>query len=317
MSNPPDYKNIITRANWAKFVTGDDGTPLDSVIQDLEQQQNYSFSVLPGLVATAQATADAAVAASTAALAAQTIPATRVPYGTGASITSSANLTYDPATGLFAVGTGGGAAQGWYAGPLAAAISALWGTDVVPGAANYTLAKGGGYGNLNGATGTKLQAAGVDLHIAAVAGNTQPKQPAFLAYQSATQNNKTGNGTVYTVLQDTEVFDRGANFNPATGIFTAPIAGIYQLEATVYVTGCTIATVFQMAIVTTARSYLGYHARPAGANDAQVQVNTLADMAAGDTAKVTILVAGEAADTDDIVGAAGNAYTRFSGTLIA
>jgi hypothetical protein len=45
--------------------------------------------------------------------------------------------------------------------------------------------------------------------------------PAFLAVNATTRNNVTGDGTVYTVPFDTEVFDQGNNF--AGNTFTAPI----------------------------------------------------------------------------------------------
>lgn len=55
-----------------------------------------------------------------------------------------------------------------------------------------------------------------------------PRNPAFLAYVSSNIPNVTGDGTRYTVIFDTEDFDIGANYNNSTGVFTAPVEGIYK-----------------------------------------------------------------------------------------
>lgn len=56
-----------------------------------------------------------------------------------------------------------------------------------------------------------------------------PKQPSFFARQGAVVPNATGDGTTYTYVNLTEQFDIGSNFDATTGIFTAPVAGIYIL----------------------------------------------------------------------------------------
>jgi len=52
---------------------------------------------------------------------------------------------------------------------------------------------------------------------------TMAAQPAFLAFNSASDNNVTGAGTVATLDFDTEVFDQNADF--ASDTFTAPVTG--------------------------------------------------------------------------------------------
>lgn len=62
MSLPDDAPHPIPRVQFALFVTGDNGEPLEKLIQDLEDQQVFTLGVLPAAVAAAQATADAALA---------------------------------------------------------------------------------------------------------------------------------------------------------------------------------------------------------------------------------------------------------------
>ena len=55
---------------------------------------------------------------------------------------------------------------------------------------------------------------------------TAPNMPRFSAYLSpASIPNVTGDGTLYTIICDTEIEDRGGNYDHSTGIFTAPVTG--------------------------------------------------------------------------------------------
>lgn len=55
-------------------------------------------------------------------------------------------------------------------------------------------------------------------------------RPAFNAI-AATQNNVTGDGTVYQVLFSTTSFDQDSNFNTGTSQFLVPTTGIYSIGA--------------------------------------------------------------------------------------
>ena len=63
---------------------------------------------------------------------------------------------------------------------------------------------------------------------------TNTKKPAFFAYKSATTNNVTGNATSYNFICDQEIFDQASNYDAATGIFTAPLDGLYCFGAAAY-----------------------------------------------------------------------------------
>jgi hypothetical protein len=142
-----------------------------------------------------------------------------------------------------------------------------------------------------------------------------PLQPAFLAYLGTTANNKTGNGASYTLGTDalTEVFDQNSDFN-TNGTFTSPVTGRYQLSASCYFTGCTIATQFQIQTTTLNRTFFGFFARTASAADEMVTTSYLCDMDAADTCTIAVIASGEAADTVDILGG-GTPFASFGGFL--
>ncbi len=142
-------------------------------------------------------------------------------------------------------------------------------------------------------------------------------QPAFLAVLASTATNKTGNGAVYQLGTDalTEIFDQASNFN-TNGTFTAPYTGKYQLNAQITYIGATAPTSIQMFITTTARTYSTYWNSSAAATLTAntFSISVLADMASTDTATCSIVVSGDAGNTTDIFGNAGDTF--FSGYLV-
>lgn len=166
----------------------------------------------------------------------------------------------------------------------------------------------------NGIKGLDMAYQAKVLPVAAGGTNFAVK-PAFLAYLASTASNKTGNGTTYTLGTDalTEVFDAGGDFN-TNGTFTAPVTGKYHLSATIYFTGCTIASSFSITMTTSNRIYTKSFGKAAGNQDESMSIDALCDMDAADTAVISCSVVGEGADTVDIYGSA-NCNTFFSGFL--
>ncbi len=119
-------------------------------------------------------------------------------------------------------------------------------------------------------------------------------QPAFLA-RSASQSDVTGDGTTYTIQYTSEIFDQNNNFD-GTSTFTAPVTGVYYLDAINSLAGLTVShTGLDFIIVTSNRSYTLDTCNPG------IQIlstfyksngSVLADMDAADTATVTISVSG-------------------------
>ena len=145
---------------------------------------------------------------------------------------------------------------------------------------------------------------------------TNSGQPAFLAVNSANDDNVTGNGTVVTVDFDTEIFDQGADFSADT--FTAPVTGRYLITAAVRLGGITVAaddTLIQF--VSSNRAYQSvYVFTNSIPSSFVITINAVADMDASDTVNVQVRVQGEASDVVDITGSAAP-QTYFSGCLLA
>lgn len=167
------------------------------------------------------------------------------------------------------------------------------------------------------AQGTVLGTTNV-MSVASSGEINYPLQPSFLAYLSSIQNNKTGNGAVYTIGTDalTEVFDQNSDFN-INGTFTAPVTGRYHLNSQIYFVGFSLLCYILVDITTSNRSYNSQRSRLSNSTwGDSVLSSCIADMDAGDTATVACSVTGEVGDTIDISGHATNALTYFSGSLV-
>jgi hypothetical protein len=145
-----------------------------------------------------------------------------------------------------------------------------------------------------------------------------PARPMFLAYNSGGVTNVTGDGTIYTVAFDTEVYDIGSNF--ASNNFTAPVTGKYAFKAIVSYNGILSGhTLGRMTIEASNREFftdLNPYLMLASSSATTQFLSTDVDMEAGDTVHVNLLV-GTSTKVIDIIGyAALDHWTTFSGFLI-
>lgn len=139
-------------------------------------------------------------------------------------------------------------------------------------------------------------------------------QPTFQATFAAGATNVTGDGTAYQVAWDGTAFDVGSNFTTgAAAVFTAPIAGKYLLKANVSLVGLVATETILLSIITTGKTFNPF--LQTGLVGTQiVGGSVIANMAAGDTANVTINVSG-GAKTVSVQGNTNN--SGFYGLQVA
>jgi hypothetical protein len=198
---------------------------------------------------------------------------------------------------------------------------------ILPGGGNITTADGDiaimvseGSGNwrcISYVGKSVFSANGLTWYYTAAGEIRMPLQPCFLAYNSASDADQTGDGTVYTVVCNTEVIDANADYDTGTGIFTAPVGGKYLLQFQVILSqlGTAHAT-HTLLIVTSNRTYTfedNFASNPFGQRTLTCSV--IADMDAADTATFQIQISGSTKTVDIFGGAAP--FTYVSGMLVA
>ena len=143
---------------------------------------------------------------------------------------------------------------------------------------------------------------------------TKPYQPCFLI--KATGHTNLSINAYNDISFNTEILDKGGDFDTSTHTFTAPVTGAYQLQVQLYLQALDAdATFYQSQIVASNRTLVAVldFNRETGTADPDywhVQISTVMDMDGGDTAKVQIYQGGGTAQTD----LSGSSY--FSGFLI-
>ena len=142
---------------------------------------------------------------------------------------------------------------------------------------------------------------------------TKPLQPAFLARPSSNQNDLAESVNV-DIAFGTEIYDQNGDF--ASSVFTAPVTGKYYLFTILYTNSLDNAAVYnETKIVTSNRTY--YDTIDARGFDQDltyytIKIAALADMDAGDTAKVQIIIEASGDLQQDVV-----ATTSYFGGYLA
>jgi len=149
---------------------------------------------------------------------------------------------------------------------------------------------------------------------------TKPLQPSFLAIRTSAVADVTGDGTAYTCVWNSEVFDRGSNFSSTT--FTAPVTGLYHFDVGIMLIDIGSShTSMYISLVTSNRTYLTHQCNPYVQVVSTSQYSTTAsffvDMDASDTAYVVIQVDGGTKIVDLNGGGSTDPRSWFGGWLVA
>ena len=157
------------------------------------------------------------------------------------------------------------------------------------------------------------------FRMSAAGERTMPLQSAFLTVLNADILNVTGDGTVYTVVWDTEVFDQNNDFD-GTSTFTAPVTGRYRFETNVLMASLASGNTDGYYLIDTSNRDYYSELSPYGQMDVTTStfpyyLPVMADMDASDIAVVKVMVAGGTLIVDIDTNGSANPYCWFSGNL--
>lgn len=156
----------------------------------------------------------------------------------------------------------------------------------------------------------------------AAGGTAKTSLPSFSAYVSAPILNVTGDGTAYTVIFGSEVFDTSSSYNTANGLFTAPVTGNYFLQFNLELLDIGAAHTQGQAsfVVSTGADYLIVVNNPftiSNGSAAVITGSTIINLTAAQTVSVSINVF-NSTKTIDIGGQAiaAGGLSMFNGFLL-
>jgi len=166
------------------------------------------------------------------------------------------------------------------------------------------------------ASGTVSPSTGTALVTLTSGGNlNKPLTSAFNAYVGTTLSNVTGDGTVYTVVFGTVLFDQNSNYNNSNGVFTAPVTGIYHFSSVIFLNNIVAQTGLSLSLTTSVASYITAYMNPSTiitSGFLAVSADVYTKLTAGQAAQMEISLTG----STKTVGVYAP-YSFFSGTLVA
>ena len=149
---------------------------------------------------------------------------------------------------------------------------------------------------------------------------TNASQAAFSVYLTNTVSDVTGDGTEYTIIYDTALANVGTVFNLGTGVFTAPVAGLYQFNCTLAFIDVGVGTGPELKLNTTGNTFLVTGSVDLGSSNLVMLCGSwIVSMASTNTASISCIMSGTTltVDVSGLIGVANRAVNTFSGCLVA
>jgi len=155
------------------------------------------------------------------------------------------------------------------------------------------------------------------VRVSSAGNRTMPLNSCVNADLTVAITNATGDGTnISPVIFNSELFDQNSNYNPATGLFTAPVAGKYLVTAFVTFSNLSAGhTSGELTIIASGANYKSVF-NPAAIRDSAdlytATITRIVNVAASGTIQLDAKVSG----STKTVGIQENAFNQFSGMCI-